>query len=394
MLGGLALFLISSQSTRFSGTIIWLLPWEFMQDQLGSLPRPLAGYPPAGAHLAELAELAVLAGIVALAMTMRRGGRTMSSLAAGGILAAAVICLAGAVQLRPVPAAELDHLASEAVNPASVQHCTTASQVRYCLYPGFGSLLPSIQAPVNGVLAHLPARPAGPLTVSQVFGVGTGDSGLTHGHPQRQVSRWNSQLQQGTPAIANTASAIYLPVGSWPAFGRRLTDARFDVALAAADWAVRIPITSVSGQPCVPLDQAREAIAIWLAILAAHPPAGELAAGLTAPGGRGQQWSAVSGTFVALWLYPGENGGQVQQFGAGPPQDTQAGYLLARAMTSLPDQRVARVLKDGWGRWVNVRTTDAQLAAALHIPMPRFPRFAASPAIPASADVQSPVCGS
>ena len=38
-----------------------------MVNQLASLPGPLAGYPPAGAHALELAGLAVLAGIVALA---------------------------------------------------------------------------------------------------------------------------------------------------------------------------------------------------------------------------------------------------------------------------------------------------------------------------------------
>jgi hypothetical protein len=56
-------------------------------------------------------------------------------------------------------------------------------------------------------------------------------------------------------------------------------------------------------------DQAREAIAIWLAILAARPPAGELQQGvnweevpkLRQQGGR----STSSGTtFIATWAYP------------------------------------------------------------------------------------------
>jgi hypothetical protein len=76
-----------------------------------------------------------------------------------------VICLAAGLQLRPIPTADLNHLVREVADPGSVQRCTTASQVRYCLYPGFGSMLPSLEAPVNAVLAHLPARPAQSLNV-------------------------------------------------------------------------------------------------------------------------------------------------------------------------------------------------------------------------------------
>ena len=72
VLGALVLFLSSATSHLGSGGSIWLLPWEWTQDQLGSLPGPLAGYPPAGAHVLELAGLAVLAGLVALAVTVGR----------------------------------------------------------------------------------------------------------------------------------------------------------------------------------------------------------------------------------------------------------------------------------------------------------------------------------
>jgi hypothetical protein len=367
VLGALALFGISSQSGRFSGAVIWLLPWEFHQDDLGFIPGPLTGYPPAGAHATELAAFAVLAAIVALAVTVR-AVRARAGLATAGIAAVALIGLAGAVQLRPIPTAALNHLVTESANPASAQRCTTASQVRYCLYPGFGSLLPSWQAPVNGVLAHVPARPGHTLTVSQV-GTTSLDSTLTHGHPKRQVARWDAELGRA-PAIVRPGSAIYLPVGSWPAFGGQLADARFNLALAAADWATGIPITSSNGPECVPFDQAREAIAIWLAILAAHPRASELQAGLPAHGiGAGPD---IHGTIVPIWNFRGAVAGQVDPFGS-IPLTTEAGYLLAHAMTSLPEQKVANVLKDGWSRWINVRTTDAQLAAALGIPMPKVP---------------------
>src|SRR5262249_854572 len=166
VLGALALFLSSGQSPLPWAAGAWLYPWASFSDQFPVLPGPLAGYPPAAAHAVELAGLAALAGIVALAMTVSRA-RTRGWLAAAGIVAVAVACLAGAVQPRPIPTADLNHLVSEVADPASAQRCTAASQVRYCLYPGFGRQLPSLEAPVDGVLAHLPARPAQPLTGRQ-----------------------------------------------------------------------------------------------------------------------------------------------------------------------------------------------------------------------------------
>ncbi len=370
-LGALALLLSSVTSHLASGAAIWLVPWEMEQDQLGGLPGPLAGYPPAGPHMMELAGLAVLAGIVALAVTVR-GARARGGLAAAGVVAVAAICAAGALQLRPIPAADLNHLVTEVADPASVQRCTTAGQVRYCLYPGFGSLLPSLEAPVSGVLALLPDRPAQPLTVRQVAPLSLPDSTLTHGHSDREVSQWEARVQRapGSNGIA-PGSAIYLSVGSWPRGGGLLADAHFDLALTAAEWAVRIPAQAsaspggrVSG-PCVPFDQAREAIAIWLAILATHPQAARLQGGLGPAGSISGTF--VRGTFVRTWAYPGPDYVMPPEAGT---QDTAAGYLLASAMTSLPERKVIRVLTDGWGSWLNWRTTDAQLAAALGIPMP------------------------
>jgi hypothetical protein len=191
------------------------------------------------------------------------------------------------------------------------------------------------------------------------------------------VSQWQAQLQRA-PGNAATASAIYLPAGSWPAAGGRLADAHFDVALAAAEWAVRLQpqaTGSPSGPvflPCVPLDQAREAVAIWLAILATRPPAGELADGLGGlETGRSFQGVQVHNTVVPTWAYPGWGADYITP--AGVPQTTAAGYLLASAMTSLPEQEVAHVLKSAWATWLNWHTTDAQLAAALGIRMPTVP---------------------
>jgi hypothetical protein len=399
VLFALALFLASGAYQVLSRAAIWLVPWNIMVNQLNVLPGPLAGYPPGGAHALELAGFAVLAAIVALAVTAR-GARARAGLVAAGVAAVAVICFAGALQLRPIPTAAVNHLVSEVADPASAQRCTAAGQVRYCLYPGFGSQLAPLQAPVRDVLARLPAQPAQPLTIRQVVPLSISDWTLTHGQPGSDVSRWGTQVENA-PANAGAApkATIYLPVGSWPAGGGPLADASFDLALAAAEWAVGIP-PQTSGspafQPCVPAGQAREAVAIWLAILATSTSAGELHGGLnTGPGG-GITGADVGSTIVQTWSYPGMGRNYVMAPGGGP-QNTAAGYELASAMTSLPQHQVSRVLTGAWGAWLNWRTTDAQLARALGIPMPRLRPFPSGPpggAPGAAGGAQSPLCTS
>jgi hypothetical protein len=399
VLAGIVLF-VPIEQNNLPGPVTMLFPWK-ISLQLSVLPGPLAGFPPAAAHAAELAGIAVAAGIAALALTVR-GARVRGALATAGVLALAVIVAASAAQLRPLPAAELNRLVSEAVHPAAAQQCTTSSQVRYCLYPGFGRQLPALEAPVRAVLARLPVRPDGPLTVSQVTSLYLPDDTLTHGHSRQQVSRWEAQLQIA-PGNVGRASAIYLPAGSWPSGGGLLADAQFDVALATAEWAVRMPAQasgSLAGSEfmaCVPVNQAREAIAIWLAVLATRPPASELQDGLGGPGtGDGQSGVGVRDTIVATWAYPGSGANYVTPPSA--PQTTAAGYLLASAMTRLPEHKVIRILSGGWATWLDWHTTDAQLAAALGIRAPSPPSFPAPgrglTTGPAQSGQQNPVCTS
>ena len=250
------------------------------------------------------------------------------------------------------------------------------------------------------MLARLPAAPGPSLTIRQVVPLSMSDWTLTHGQPSSDVSRWGTQVEN---APANAAAApkatIYLPVGSWPAAGGQLADADFDLALATADWAVGIPPQnggSPAFQPCVPIGQAREAIAIWLAILATRPSAGELNDGLNTGMGGGITGAGVGNTIVQTWSYPGMGRDYVMAPGGGP-QNTAAGYELASAMTSLPQRQVSRVLTAAWGEWLNWHTTDAQLARALGIPMPHLRAFPSGPpagAPAASSAAQSPVCTS
>jgi hypothetical protein len=379
VLAAFVLLVPFSQSNRFNNPFIWLFPWV-APNQLGWLPGPLAGYPPAAAHAVMLAGLAALAGVVALALAAGRR-RLRAGLAVAAAGAVAVICVAGAVQLRPIPVADLTRLAAEVASPAAVQHCTTASQVRYCLYPGFGGELPALQAPVRGVLVQLPRRPASPLTIRQTASLNFTDPTLTHGHPAALRARWDRELAHGAGTVSS-ASAIYLTAGTWPA--RASLPARFSLAMATAEWAVGLPPAlgivdgSFSAQ-CVPLGQAREAIAIWLAIRAAGAPAAQLRAG-------GLTVAYIDGRPVLTWFYPGEGASYLTSLG---PQPTDAGYLLAQAMTRLPVARVSRVLDGAWSTWLNWHTSQARLAAALGIALPRPP---AVRGLPPSLPAPNPLC--
>jgi hypothetical protein len=387
VLGALVLLLSSGTSHAASGGAIWLLPWEWTQDQLSSLPGPLAGYPPGGAHALELAGIAVLAVTVALAAT---AGRARTGLAMTGIVAVAAICVAGAAQLRPVPTADLNHLVTEIADPPAGQRCTTVNQVRYCLYPGFGKDLPSLEAAVSGVLAHLPARPPRQLAIMQSISISP-DTTFTHGHSAEQVSRWTAALQRA-PGNTSKASAIYLSVGSWPAGGGQLADARFQVALAAADWAVHLPFPVNNGAVCVSVNQARNSVAIWLAMVATHSSPGEFSSGLRGPGG-GPAYQQVGNTIVPAWNYPGTGAPYLNGV---LPQFTAAGYELANAMMSLPPHKVISVLGSAWTTWLSSHTTEAQLARALGIRMPSVAAPAAEKSATASqgpvSAPQSPAC--
>lgn len=398
VLGGFAWFIPFSQSNRWTGTVTWLFPWE-LPSQLAALPGPLAGYPPAAAHTVELAAIAVLAGALALAAATVARRRRVGLLAAAAAALAAIVLACG-VQTQPIPTPDIDHLVSEVANTGSARHCTTSGQVRYCLYPEFDSKAASLQSPVDDVLAHVPAQHARTLTISQFSGLSADDLTLTHGHSAQQVAAWNAELQ-GAPANLPSSSAIYLNLGSWPTGGQQAADARFDLALGAAEWAVGLPTsmgtTSTEASPvqCVPLNQAREAIAIWLAAQGAALPPSPFHG--TNRGINSSEFAQVNGTIIVTWLYPGEEHEEGDYFASPGPQTTAAGYLLAQAMTKLPTARVASALSADWANLTSARTTDTQLAAALGITMPTVPSGLAGPhgqllTMPASMTPPQPEC--
>jgi hypothetical protein len=341
-----------SQSNRFNGAVTWLFPWVISQ-QIGNFPHPVPGYPPGVAHAVELAGIAVLAGVVALAW-QARAAIARAGLVTAGAMAVAVIGIAGVIQLQPISASNLNALVAQAATPAQVQTCSTANGVRYCLYPEFTSLRSSLEGPVSAVLAYVPVRPDQALSVEQAANLFLPDTTLTHGHTAAQVDTWINELA-AAPVNHPSRTAIFVGVGSWPAHNTAAAaTARLQLALAAADWAVGLPPSAGNpdtATPCVPFNQAREPVAVWMTLEATHTKVN----GIQDLGG-GRNYLAAPG-----------------------PQITGAGYLLAQAMTRLPADKVTQILDRNWTTWTDWHTTDAQLAAALGIPLPAVPTLNPTP---------------
>jgi hypothetical protein len=368
VLGAFVWLLPFSQSNRFNSAISWLFPWV-KPAQLNELPRRLGGYPPAFAHAIELTAIVLLAGAVALAIAAaaRQHRVALLGVAAAALAATVAACV---LQLQPIPTRDVDLAISETASSPSAQHCTATDtgghNISYCLDPEFGPLLRNLHGPVNSVLSQVPGQTAGVLTISQTGGPNVDDPTLTHGHSSQQVTAWRAQLQSA-PANLPSSSAIYVDLGAWPASGQGRSVARFDLALGVAEWAVGLSTntgTHPGLQPtqCVPLNQAREAIAIWLAAHATYLPSAQFQ-------GRNGSYSVapVDGAAVVVWNYPGEFSNYFASPGA---QTTADGYLLAQAITKLPTAQVTAMLTADWENWISPDATDTQLAAALGITMP------------------------
>ena len=376
---------------RLGRALDWLLPWH-QPFVSGELPGPLPGFPPASSHLVELVGLAALASLAAVA-SRAMGVRRLVATGTAACLAAGAVGWASWSETRPIPLARLDGLVAAAIHPASHERCQTRAGVSYCAYPAYLPWVKLWAAPVDGVLSRLPRRPARRLVVRQVvdssflcstsLGAAAAASctgGTPSGSRGRQLSRLASRLTAfqaalGTDAALVPGSArppVYVGL-NWGS-GATLGPAEFNLALDVAYWALDLPTTgrNVHAQggtqqvSCLPVGQAREAIAVWLAASVAPASRAALRAEISAsatgsvPYGNGR--SSVA-TFVASSTLDT----------VGSQQTTGRATLLAAAMTAVPERHVEAVLAAHWSTWTNWRTPDAALATALGLRLPPGP---------------------
>ena len=376
----------------------WFFPWT--QPVLsGYLPGPIATIPPA-AHLAWLAALTGVAACAGLCRAgWRRGWLAGSRVGSRSAALALAACVAAAgwggwTLGHPPTASATTGLASAITHPAQTEQCVTRQGVRYCAYPGFGPDVARWASVVNGVLGLLPAPPAARLTVRQVvdgsvFQPGSDEffNPAAQGQPGQTLNLpkgvGSFVAEEGTdPALV--AGSSYPPVYvdlDWSE-GNAAGHYQLGLAEQAAWWVAGLPTTQrivndatpaetyVLRSSCVPVDQAREAIAIWLAASATQGTRATFLAGEAELVRLGVASVALRTTvgWIAGWTGAGWTAGYRANL-----QATAQGGELADAMLRLPRQRVEAALASDWPGWLRAAATDRQLAAALGIPLPPAP---------------------
>jgi hypothetical protein len=362
----------------------WLFPWSAPGNLLNLLPGVTVPYPPP-VHTAELGGLIVLAVVASVWPVLARR-RVAAVLAVAGL---AVACWSGWLEAKPVSAAVLDTMAREVTQPADFQQCQLAGGVRYCYYPAYRPMVRRWAVAVDGVLARLPRVSRPVLTVRQVWDTYfflpplLSPTGLTSiGGAQSRQGTAVSRFLQALPADPTLVRSSSVPPvytdANWGA-ERSLGTAQFALAVSTAEWATGLPTTgreasfnhtfadgssqSYTGVlACVPIGQARQSIALWLA---AGSTAATRSAFARIPVGStqvGKQWVATVATIADPWAEPSV--GLVA---------TAQGARLAAEMLRLPDRTVQTVLGSRWHYWLSSRATTAELAAALGLRLPAQP---------------------
>lgn len=357
----------------------WLLPWR-QAVGLASLPTAPPQLPPL-AHLLWLVAITIMAALIAVA-----GRRSRRPLLRAYFTAAtaATIAVAGAsawIQLHPDIASQ-SQLVGEATNPAASETCTSIHSVRYCAYPAYQGYIPRWAVAVDGVLKNVPQPPTD-LTIRQLvdndFEENLRDAYGTQGGEQRQqASQLDDVLQRFVGAASTTprltssmmGAPIYVDM-AWGGGPYQLSlslQTAWSLVGPPTTWQHVVPEPCGDGcyEPpfkysCIPLGQAREAIALWLA----------------ADGSPSQRAAFIDGLRNALYGDAIKVGRQWIVAYLPPVSGYQPALLftgqsaaLAREMLTLPDSRIRTVLAQAWDTWLNPQTSDTQLASALGLSPP------------------------
>lgn len=288
-------------------------------------------------HLAWLAGLGALMGLVALAHARRD-----RALAVVAVVVVGATVTAGVVTARPIDAASARRIASMVADPAASQGCATRAAVSVCVFDGdeaYRSQVVNAVAPVAAAIAAV--RPVGaPITLRQRF-----DSSLLELGPEviRALGRRGPGGRDDIYLGHDSAAAVYLR-------------ARLVVALAA----VGLPAVNQEGNsPYVAAGQARGVIALWLG-----------AQGLPA----GQQQKFASFHFDNFGK-PDDYELTAYDLGSAWPRTCEGGpaavvwskedLAAARLLLQQPVARVTEQLAANWAVWSAPTATTVDMMAAL-----------------------------
>jgi len=226
VLGGAALYWKVTLGADFIGRWKWLTPWVrrtvFLPDQV---------IRPAGWHLAYLIAVALACGVLALLLqraTKRRAAALGLALLLAGVTAS--------MQLVPPSVRQLAAQTQVLEHPETLQVCRPQGTISYCVFPAYQRWMGRWAAPIEGVLARVPATVAArPLLArQQAVSVFQGKEAPAFEQAQIEV---RDMLTSGQIGWAASDAQIVLPVRWARASGQD----EFLLALQAAEWAVGLP---------------------------------------------------------------------------------------------------------------------------------------------------------
>ena len=223
---------------------------------------------PAAAHLVYLLGLAIL--LAASALLRARPRPTVLVVAVAG---AALAAVGGLTQVQPPTSERVDSLVAKVADPAQAGDCTQVAATEVCALPTYGAWRAEWEATAQSIRDPLIeegiepqplvlAQRAAPVVLRAELArwpsALTGDSAAVLGRTQSNVERQDVVLLQD--ALVDVADDL----------GDRLAVA---LTLARRTVGLRdVVIVPVSGQDepvrtgCVASGQAREALAVWLAV--------------------------------------------------------------------------------------------------------------------------------
>lgn len=314
----------------FTWPSFWAFPWFGTSGSEADGANVLVG----GWHLAYVGGLVALMACLALA---RHQVRLRTAVAAA--LALALTASGAVAQARPLTAAQLIEEAQFASGAPGTQVCETRGRVEYCAWPTHMAWIDRWQPPIDGVMRRLPAAVA------------------RRGLRVRQMALGASELCSNRSACRQQVAAAFdraiassdvRTTPSWPR-GSGVGGAELALAAAVGSWAVGLRTTPPRDEPpiCMPPDQARVIVALWLA-------------GQSTPGAAASLRRVVRVDEGAPTLRPRLTLGPA----AGTTQWPGPEVAYAVALLDRPAEEVAARLQRDWVRLTSPGTPTAELVTA------------------------------
>lgn len=317
----------------------WLSPVAYENEFAAPLPTALV-WRPAEWHLLWLLALAALLALVSL----RLSGMRSRLLTGTGAVAVALAVAAAGMQVRSMPRALEDRLATATERPAAGQHCRTVERVTYCAFPEFSGRITQWSDVVRGELRNVPADVASAkYTVRQrIFPQGNGTGASV---PPPTDSWAADDRAAGTPGAVTVGT-------DWTEGGHGADIANNEVISFAGLFAHRlVGGGQLETDRLTPVCGARAVVTLWLAVRAT-------------PGTEGAYSSLTKRTFGGGVQLPVLGSAAGLNFAA--PEQTVVTELLDK-----PADEVGSVVRDSWKELTASGTSTERAADLLGVPVPK-----------------------